>query len=110
MGHLTNQIPTIISCIILANLALSGFPFLAGFYSKDIIIECTITSTFNIVITSITIIRLGLTAFYSIRATMVGTITPKLTTPFIISTEPAPIIKPVIYLSIMATVIGRVVS
>lgn len=39
IGGLINFIPLTISFIRVANLALCGFPFLAGFYSKDIILE-----------------------------------------------------------------------
>jgi NADH-ubiquinone oxidoreductase chain 5 len=39
IGQQLNSMP-IISCYILAaNLALAGFPFISGFYSKDLIIE-----------------------------------------------------------------------
>jgi NADH-ubiquinone oxidoreductase chain 5 len=102
--------PSIISCIIVANLALCGFPFLAGFYSKDIIIEQTISTPFNLCIFIITIIRLGLTAFYSIRATVVGIVSPKLTLPFSTISEPNQIIKPIILLSRRAIIIGSIIS
>jgi NADH:ubiquinone oxidoreductase subunit 5 (subunit L)/multisubunit Na+/H+ antiporter MnhA subunit len=67
MGNITNQIPVATSCISLANLALIGFPFIAGFYSKDIIIEAAIRNPNNAIMLLLAIIRLGLTAFYSVR-------------------------------------------
>jgi proton-translocating NADH-quinone oxidoreductase chain L len=39
MGGLAKLIPFIYCMIIIGSLALMGFPFLTGFYSKDIIIE-----------------------------------------------------------------------
>nr|AGO50134.1 NADH dehydrogenase subunit 5 [Kamimuria wangi] len=39
MGGLTNQMPLTAACFNLSNLALCGMPFLAGFYSKDLILE-----------------------------------------------------------------------
>lgn len=39
IGSLVSYIPLRISYITVANLALCGFPFLAGFYSKDLILE-----------------------------------------------------------------------
>jgi len=67
MGNLANQIPVASSCITLANLALCGFPFIAGFYSKDLIIESAINIDNNILIVSLSLFRIGLTSFYSIR-------------------------------------------
>jgi NADH:ubiquinone oxidoreductase subunit 5 (subunit L)/multisubunit Na+/H+ antiporter MnhA subunit len=67
MGNTTNQIPVATSCVTLANMALCGFPFIAGFYSKDIIIEAALNSPNNIIILSMAIFSLGLTSFYSIR-------------------------------------------
>jgi len=67
MGNVTNQIPVATSCVTLANIALCGFPFIAGFYSKDMIIEAAINSPNRIIILFIAIFRLGLTSFYSIR-------------------------------------------
>jgi NADH:ubiquinone oxidoreductase subunit 5 (subunit L)/multisubunit Na+/H+ antiporter MnhA subunit len=67
MGNITNQIPVATSCVTLANIALCGFPFIAGFYSKDMIIEAAINTPNNIIILFMAIFRLGLTSFYSIR-------------------------------------------
>jgi len=101
--------PTIISCIIVANIALSGFPFLAGFYSKDIVIETIISNNFNILIISITIIRLGLTRFYSTRASVVAIIRHKLHSPFSALKEPINVVKSVILLSTTAIIIGSII-
>ncbi len=67
MGNLSIQIPIASSCITLANLALCGFPFIAGFYSKDLIIESAINIPNNLFIVSLALIRIGLTSFYSVR-------------------------------------------
>jgi NADH:ubiquinone oxidoreductase subunit 5 (subunit L)/multisubunit Na+/H+ antiporter MnhA subunit len=67
MGNITNQMPVATRCVTLANLALCGFPFIAGFYSKDIIIEAALNNPNNIIILLIAIFSLGLTSFYSIR-------------------------------------------
>ncbi|GAH31354.1 unnamed protein product, partial [marine sediment metagenome] len=38
-GKLTKFIPFTYSMMLLGFLALAGFPFLSGFYSKDLILE-----------------------------------------------------------------------
>src|ERR1700678_1571524 len=39
MGRLTKILPVTYICLIIGFLAISGFPFFAGFYSKDFILE-----------------------------------------------------------------------
>lgn len=43
LGGLAKLAPVVSTNMLVASLALAGFPFLAGFYSKDLIIETTIT-------------------------------------------------------------------
>merc|ERR1719268_643920 len=50
MGGLVYHMPLTGICINLANLALCGTPFLAGFYSKDIILEVAFMSSINLTI------------------------------------------------------------
>ena len=66
-GNIAISNPTLTSCITIANLALCGTPFLAGFYSKDLILEISSFSPNNIIILIIFFIATGLTAGYSIR-------------------------------------------
>jgi len=44
MGGLLTFIPFIYLTVLVGSLALIGFPFLAGFYSKDIILETAFIS------------------------------------------------------------------
>jgi len=39
MGGLINFLPFTYFCILLGSLAIMGFPFLTGFYSKDLVLE-----------------------------------------------------------------------
>ena len=50
MGGLRIFIPLVSINFNVSNLALCGFPFLAGFYSKDLILEIVLFSNFNIII------------------------------------------------------------
>jgi NADH-ubiquinone oxidoreductase chain 5 len=42
MGNLSFQIPFTLVCLGVASFALCGIPFLAGFYSRDMILEINI--------------------------------------------------------------------
>lgn len=69
MGGLKNLVPFTYSTMVIGSLALIGFPFLAGFYSKDLILEAAFSKYTS---TSYFCYFLGtvgafFTAFYSMR-------------------------------------------
>lgn len=66
-GNLFKSKPIILSVIIVTNLRLVGFPFLAGFYSKDLIIELSLFRTLNFLIFTLLMLSTSLTLLYSIR-------------------------------------------
>ena len=47
MGALKNFLPLTYSLMLIGSLALAGFPFLTGFYSKDFILELTQVSNYK---------------------------------------------------------------
>jgi len=110
MGNLPNQIPVASSCITLANISLCGFPFIAGFYSKDIIIEAAINIPNNMFIVLLAIIRIGLTSFYSIRFSLVTIWSSNSNARIIKIKEEAIIIIPIIFLSFVSILSGRSIS
>jgi len=67
IGGLVNHIPLTSSCFNVANLALCGIPFLAGFYSKDLILEVVSLSYVNIFRFFLYFFSTGLTVSYSLR-------------------------------------------
>nr|YP_001527862.1 NADH dehydrogenase subunit 5 [Strongylocentrotus droebachiensis]CAP12681.1 NADH dehydrogenase subunit 5 [Strongylocentrotus droebachiensis] len=67
MGGLSKLLPVTSACLILGSLALMGTPFLAGFYSKDLILEATGASVLNLLGIVLSIVATMLTAVYSFR-------------------------------------------
>nr|YP_009695226.1 NADH dehydrogenase subunit 5 [Triops granarius]AXU40952.1 NADH dehydrogenase subunit 5 [Triops granarius] len=67
MGSLSFNFPLTGSYFNMANLALCGMPFLAGFYSSDAIIESAMMSKMNSFILLLVIISTMMTAAYTFR-------------------------------------------
>nr|AML25567.1 NADH dehydrogenase subunit 5 [Anobiinae sp. BMNH 1274383] len=67
MGGLINYMPLTSSFFIISNMSLCGFPFLAGFYSKDLILEVSSMSYISLYIYIIFFLSTGLTSMYTLR-------------------------------------------
>nr|WOR80896.1 NADH dehydrogenase subunit 5 [Anaspides richardsoni] len=67
MGSLVKQMPLSSMLMMLANLSLCGTPFLAGFYSKDLILEISFMGAASMVGVLLYILSTGLTVCYTGR-------------------------------------------
>merc|ERR1711970_1557274 len=64
-GALT--LPLTISIFTVANLSLCGMPFMAGFYSKDLVLEMIIIGELNMLMFIVMLVSTALTVIYSCR-------------------------------------------
>jgi NADH-ubiquinone oxidoreductase chain 5 len=67
IGGIISLVPVSAVCFNIANLALCGVPFLAGFYSKDLILEFGIGENYNFFMLGVLFLATGLTCSYSFR-------------------------------------------
>nr|QOL00602.1 NADH dehydrogenase subunit 5 [Gryllotalpa sp. YH-2020] len=67
MGGTIIMLPLTSSCFHISNMALCGMPFLAGFYSKDLILEMASLSNLNFISFIFYFFSTGLTVSYSLR-------------------------------------------
>jgi NADH:ubiquinone oxidoreductase subunit 5 (subunit L)/multisubunit Na+/H+ antiporter MnhA subunit len=65
MGGMSVYVPFTSSCLMVSNFALSIMPFLAGFYSRDFILEMFSMRYVNIFGFFLLILSTGLTVCYS---------------------------------------------
>nr|YP_010758739.1 NADH dehydrogenase subunit 5 [Palaemon macrodactylus]WEW73446.1 NADH dehydrogenase subunit 5 [Palaemon macrodactylus] len=111
MGSLVSLMPLSTTLLNLANLSLCGIPFLAGFYSKDLILEVAFMGPLNIICLFMYAVATGLTVSYSFRVLYYSVSGPmNMGCASSVTDEDVLMTSPMIILSFGAVVSGAVLS
>nr|YP_010247805.1 NADH dehydrogenase subunit 5 [Thelepus plagiostoma]QTJ29899.1 NADH dehydrogenase subunit 5 [Thelepus plagiostoma] len=111
MGNLSFQLPSTMTCLTVANMSLSGLPFLSGFYSKDLILETSFFNPINIMPLILLIAATGLTIAYSMRLSIMSLWGPQNSSPLHhLSNEDLNILVPTSFLTLGAITTGTLLN
>jgi len=100
--------PVLRACIALSRISLIGFPFLRGFYSKDIIIEIIYILNNRILIIIIICVSLIFTVFYSLRLLYYSILSRGVAQTTLSSKSDSMIVSPILIIGIFVVFIGSI--
>lgn len=104
-----NTRSTIPSIIAITTISLIGFPFISGFFSKDVIIEKIISSKIECLLSIIIIISIGITASYSIRIIILSNKNLNKSSPDLINHLSVYRFIPIISIALISIIIGSTI-
>lgn len=111
IGGLFKIMPLTSTSLTIGNLALTGIPFLTGFYSKDLIIETANTSYTNAWALSTTLIATSLTSAYSTRTIILAlTGQPRFSTSVHINENNPALLNPIKRLTLGSLLAGFLIT
>jgi len=89
-----------------SSISLCGFPFLTGFYSKDLIIEMFYINKMNLFIILVLFVSTLLTLIYSIRLIYYLYVVNRFSGPLSLLDENIEIYYPIFFLFIFSIIVG----
>lgn len=111
MGGLIRSIPLTYTMILIGSLSLMGFPYLAGFYSKDLILELAYDKYYLIFAYWLGSLSALLTAFYSSRLiylTFIANTNSKKQIIFWVQESPWVVVVPLLVLAFGSVFVGYI--
>lgn len=109
LGGVSISCPVSSFYFVAASLALCGFPFLAGFYSKDLILETSFILNSNLFMIFVIILATLFTLSYSLRLSYYLFLKPLGLSSFLSVEEERGIILPISLLFVLSVIAGSLI-